>query len=147
MTDFRRLFKEYNILWCEANEIYESYASSKGLSYTAFLVVLSLTEGEGPVTQNDISRLWQLPKQTVNSILDSFSRKGYVTLVRSNRDGRAKEIVLTEEGRTALVPVMEEIRNLEARAGERLGEERLRELITLSQELNKLLSAELEALK
>lgn len=147
MTDFRRLFKQYNILWCEANAIYESYAASKGLSYTAFLVLLSLTEAEGAVTQNDIATMWQLPKQTVNSILDSFRKKDYVRLVQSEADRRAKEIRLTESGRQMLMPVMEEIRTVEAKAGERLGEERLLQLISLSAELNRLLATELEDLE
>ena len=45
-----------------------------------------------------ISEKWNIPKQTVNTILKDFLNKGYVEKVSSETDKRNKIVCLTEAG-------------------------------------------------
>lgn len=61
--------KHYTVLWRETSALYEEWAKKRGLSYYELLVILSIMEPDGPCLQKDICTHWQLPKQTVNTIL------------------------------------------------------------------------------
>lgn len=45
-----------------------------------------------------ISEEWNIPKQTVNTILKDFQKKGYINMVSDDSDKRNKLICLTESG-------------------------------------------------
>lgn len=142
MNDTAKLIREYNRQWQESNSVYEKWARSKGLSFTAFLVVLSLTEEDSLCTQNSIAQSWQLPKQSVNSVLSSFVKDGLVTLTECEADRRSKYIALTEKGRSVFLPVINEITDIENRAAEAMGAERLSMLLEHTRLLNSLIEKE-----
>ena len=62
----------YNALWLDSSVLYREWAKAHDVSYFELLVILSLTEG--PCSQKEICQKWQIPKQTVNSILKNFLR-------------------------------------------------------------------------
>ena len=80
------------------NSIYEEYAKSVGLSYTSLytLHMIALTES---CTQKFIADQMFLPKQTINSIITAFHKKGLIDLVEMAEDKRHKTLHLTEEGK------------------------------------------------
>ena len=65
----------YNALWLDSSVLYREWAKAHDVSYFELLVILSLTEG--PCSQKEICQKWQIPKQTVNSILKNFLQKHY----------------------------------------------------------------------
>ena len=80
--------KHYTVLWRETSALYEEWAKKRGLSYYELLVILSIMEPDGPCLQKDICTHWQLPKQTVNTILKNFAGRAWITLVPSEEDRR-----------------------------------------------------------
>lgn len=94
--------KDYNLqfsnIWQTVEREHEAYAKSCGLTYSAFIVFQLIAE-EQPCTQKMLCEITLLPKQTINSIVLSFVKDGYVQKVDSKKDGRIKQLSLTEEGK------------------------------------------------
>lgn len=64
--------QHYTVLWRETSALYEEWAKRHALSYYELLVILSIMNPDGPCLQKDICTHWQLPKQTVNTILKTL---------------------------------------------------------------------------
>lgn len=128
--------KQYTALWRETNSLYEEWAGQRGLSYYELLVILSLSETDGPCKQKDICKQWVLPKQTVNTILKSFSKRSWVTLIPSQEDRRNKDIILTDSGRDFVEGIARAMQIHECTVLNSLGPERVRELIEITQLYN-----------
>ena len=94
----------------EWNASYEDYARRVGLSYTSLTLLRAIAEKES-VTQKTLSEECLLPKQTVNSVITSFWKMGWVSLAEDPKDRRNKIIELTKEGKAiaqqVLTPVLE----------------------------------------
>lgn len=84
--------KLYTTLWQETNALYEKWAKKHGLSYYELLVILSLAD-KSACKQKDICQVWQLPKQTVHTILKAFVQHGWVELTPCEDDRRNKQSV------------------------------------------------------
>lgn len=115
--------KQYTALWREANALYEDWARRRGLSYCELLVILALAEAEQGCTQKEICRAWQLPKQTVNSILKSLVEQELVELSPAAEDRRNKIICLTAPGREKLGRIAADLQAHECTVWRRLGDE------------------------
>ncbi len=129
----------YDALWRENNALYSEWAKAQGLSYNELLVMLSLTrEADAPCTQKDICRQWLLPKQTVNSILERFTRLDWVALESDPRDRRNKRIALTETGQARLGALAEALQDKERQVWQSMGPERSRDLLETTALYNRL---------
>ena len=101
--------------------------------------MLSLTrEADAPCTQKDICRQWLLPKQTVNSILERFTRLGWVALESDPRDRRNKRIALTETGQARLGALAEALQDKERQVWQAMGPGRSRDLLETTALYNRL---------
>lgn len=69
-------YDSYLQQWCAG---YEDYAKSVGLSYTS-LSVLEAIYAQPDCTQKQLCQTCFLPKQTVNAVVTSFYKKGWVRL-------------------------------------------------------------------
>ncbi len=114
--------KLYTALWRETNALYADWARSRGLSYYELLVILSLTGAGSCCTQKEICRTWQLPKQTVNTILRSLTERALVELSPAPEDRRNKIISLTPEGGKALGRIAADLQAHECAAWKRMGD-------------------------
>ena len=130
--------KRYTTLWRETLLLYENWAQRHGLSYCELLVILSLAEGNVPCKQKEICRQWQLPKQTVNSILKGFIKRGWVTLAPLEEDRRNKEIRLTQTGKKSISSIEASLLACEKSVWKGLGKERTTSLINNTQRYNQL---------
>ena len=115
-------------LWRENNAIYEEWSKAHGLSSNELLFLYSLYEDDNECTQRNISQRWFIPKQTVNTILKDFERKGFVELFSSAYDKRNKLIKLTPEGKEYAKGIIEELRAKELHVMHELGTIRVREM-------------------
>ncbi len=79
--------------------IYRNAVSSCGVSENEFWIWYALIVMEGDLTQQDISGIWSVSKQTVNTIITHMVQKGYVTLEFIPGSRNRKRIALTESGR------------------------------------------------
>ena len=57
MDQLHQLSAQYNALWIETNQLYETWARQRGMSLYELLVILSIVEADGTVLQKDICQL------------------------------------------------------------------------------------------
>ena len=122
--------KHYTVLWRETSALYEEWAKKHGLSYYELLVILSIMEPDGPCLQKDICTHWQLPKQTVNTILKNFAP--------SEEDRRGRVILLTDAGRLFMEATASDLQAHERSVWQKMGQENARALLESTALYNKL---------
>ena len=76
--------QRYYALWKECTAMYEEWSKDQGLSSNGVFALYSFYESNGRCTQKMISEKWNIPKQTVNTILKDFQKKGYINMVSDN---------------------------------------------------------------
>lgn len=89
--------KRFSDEWQSITMTYSDYARSVGISYTS-LQILKYITGTENCTQRTICEMSFLPKQTVNTIITGFYKKGYIELRELPEDRRIKTIHLTVKG-------------------------------------------------
>ena len=100
----------FYLAWQRLNHVYEEYAKEHDLTYISMFVLQLIDDG---TTQKEICGTLYFPKQTVNKVILSFEKKGYVTLVENPDDRRARSIMLTERGRAFQRQVISHIEKAE----------------------------------
>lgn len=130
-TNIRGQISQYCSLLHEWNASYEEYAKSRGLSYTG-LSVLSSIYSKPDCTQKEIAEDCFLPKQTVNAVITSFWKKGWVKLTELPEDRRNKTVSFTEEGMVKAKEIMGRVHESEDAAMGRLTEEQRNTLLELT---------------
>lgn len=83
----------------ELNSLYHIAAIKSDISDGEISIWSVLLESDGEYSQQDLSDLLFLPKQTVNSIISNLVKKGFVFLEHVSGTRNRKVIRLTEEGR------------------------------------------------
>jgi len=83
----------------ELNSIYHVAAGKSGISDGEVCIWSALLCAEEEYSQQDLSELLYLPKQTVNSIISNLVKKGFVYLEHVPGTKNRKVVRLTKEGR------------------------------------------------
>lgn len=130
--------QRYYALWKDCSAMYEKWSAEQGLSYNAVLVLCSFYESEGASTQKRISERWNIPKQTVHTILKDFQKKGYVALLSDREDKRNKPVRLTESGEQYAKEIMDRLRERELYVIQKMGLENMKSLNDLTELLIRL---------
>mgnify|MGYP005778102169 CR=1 FL=1 len=112
----------------EINRIYEDYARSVDIPYTTLQILDLITKTEN-CTQKIICERTFLPKQTVNNVITTFYKQGYVRLQELPEDRRNKTIHLTESGQEYADKVIPQIREAEYGAMEKLTPQQRKNLL------------------
>ena len=104
-----KVFLRFKESWRRIDNLYDLYAKSVGLNFTAILVLELLCE-PGVHTQKELAKKLGLPKQLINTIITSFWKQSYVKL-KEGKDRRNKEIRFTNKGteyaESVLLPMQE----------------------------------------
>ena len=108
MSELQEQIRQYCSYLHEWNASYEDYARSIGLSYTS-LSILSALYGMESCTQKMLCESCFLPKQTVNTTITAFYKKGWVRLEELPEDRRNKTIHFTPEGQAAADEIMQRV--------------------------------------
>ena len=108
MSELQEQIRQYCSYLHEWNASYEDYARSVGLSYTS-LSILSALYGMESCTQKMLCESCFLPKQTVNTTITAFYKKGWVRLEELPEDRRNKTIHFTPEGQAAADEIMQRV--------------------------------------
>ena len=111
----QEIIAAYYDFWFGMNEVYEQWAKKRGLTANGLFVLYAVHQQES-CTQRMICEQLLLPKQTVNTILDGFERKGYLYRAPSAEDKRSKRIVLTEAGQAYTDGILAELAQAETAA-------------------------------
>ena len=118
MDQLHQLSAQYNALWIETNQLYETWARQRGMSLYELLVILK-----------DICQRFAIPKQTVNAIIKTLTDKGWLELKVSEQDRRSRKLSLTPEGSAQAAQIAQALQEHEAQVWLRLGLDRAEQLI------------------
>lgn len=113
--------QRYYTLWKDCTAMYEEWSKEQGLSSNGVLLLYSFYEGDETCTQKKISEKWCIPKQTVNTILKDFQKKGYVELISMPEDKRNKMIRLTDSGKVYAETIIKKLHEKEIYVIEKMG--------------------------
>ena len=80
------------------DQLYQAYATQRGLSSVSFWVLYTLSEADEVYTQNALAEMWYFPKQTVNSAIAGLVKTGYIRLEQIAGARNSKAVKLTEQG-------------------------------------------------
>lgn len=114
--------------WQDLTMVYEDYARSVDVPYTS-LYILSLIARVDGCTQKVICDKTFLPRQTVNTVVTGFYKKGLVALREFPGDRRMKTIHLTKAGEAYAARVIPRIHEAELAAMEALTSEQRESLL------------------
>ena len=89
--------KRFYLTWQKLNHVYEDYAKRQELTYISMFVLQLIDNG---TTQKELCDTLFFPKQTINKIILSFEKKGYVKLTENPKDKRSRSIMLTDKGKS-----------------------------------------------
>ena len=116
--------------WQSMNRIYEDYARKVGISYNSLCILNAIRQIEN-CTQKFICEKTLLPKQTVNNVVSSFYRSGYVELRELSENRRIKTIHLTPKGEEYADTLIPHIYDAERKAMKALSLEQQDALLAL----------------
>lgn len=100
-------FSAYNVSRLFA-QFYEKELKSFGLTYSQYLVLLSLWE-ENPQTLHSIGRKLDLSSNTLTPLLKRLEQSGWVTRQKSDQDKRQLIVSLTQKGKEQKQPIYDAI--------------------------------------
>lgn len=122
-----KLFK----IHLEISGFYSEYAKSVGMTFSG-LKVLAIILEVPECSQKTITQYTYLPKQTVNAIIKSLIKAEIVAPLKENgSDKRNKLIKLTKEGKKYAQDIVSRAKDIEYRALDSLGDERINKLIEI----------------
>lgn len=130
-VSIRAQIAQYCNLLQEWNASYEDYAKSAGLSYTSLSVLSAIYSNPG-CTQKELAEDCFLPKQTVNAVITSFLKNGWVKLEEMPKDRRNKTVNLTETGVENATKIIDKVRECEDEAMSGLTKEQRKDLLDLT---------------
>lgn len=120
--DIEAKTKAFCNAWQSISTIYEDYARKSGVSYNSLYILNAIFYTEN-CTQKQICDKTLLPKQTVNNVITSFFKSGYIELRELSENRRIKTIHLTEEGMKYAKTLIPHIHKADIIAMESLTEE------------------------
>ena len=127
-----QLIQDYCACLNEWNAAYEDYAKSVELNFTSSI---SLALRYRKLYQKMLCEQCFLPKQTVNTSVTAFYKKGWIRMQELPEDRRNKTIHFTEEGRREAERIMHKVRESERQAMKGLSKEERELLISLTKTL------------
>ncbi len=135
--------KRFEEIFQKMDRDYESYAKSFGMTYSS-LAMLEYIWDNQPCTQKQLCEITMLPKQTVNTIIMSFVRQGYIQMLELPEDRRVKTMSLSDAGRKFANTVLPKIKNAEDQSISRFTEEEKRTFFKLLEKFAASFSEELK---
>lgn len=115
----------------EWNAAYEDYAKSVGLNFTSLSILSALYETEN-CTQKMLCEQCFLPKQTVNTAVTAFYKKGWIQMQELPEDRRNKTIHFTPKGQQEAQKILQKVQKSECAAMGGLSKEEQNLLVSLT---------------
>ncbi len=109
-----------SIYFSKMNILYRKLAKKYGLTYNEMLI-LYIMKKMSPCTQKQIIDEWELPKQTVNSIIKKLEKEKYISF-SFDSNNKEKSIYLTDEGKEFIKRTIDKIESLERNIYNEIGE-------------------------
>ena len=119
--------------------IYSAWSYEHGIIYNEMLVFYTIRE-HGYCTQKQICDNYLLPRQTMNHVFIGLRNNGILQYSKEYSSGKEKAFVLSEKGKEYVEPFLQSLDNVESRAVELLGEEKIETLTALLLEYDEALT-------
>ena len=137
------LFDDVNRAIIKFRGIYSEWSSRHNISYNEMLVLYTIREN-GFCTQKQICDNYLLPKQTMNNVIIGLRSRGILQYSEEYSQGREKAFVLSEKGQEYAAPFLKSLDDVESRAIELLGADKIELLTGLLFEYDEALNRALE---
>ena len=134
----QKLYDQVNQAIIRCRGVYSMWAKNNNVSYNRMLVLYMIREC-GFCTQKRICGSYLLPPQTVNHVITGMREEGLLAADPGKSKGREKAFVLTQRGEAYAAPLLDSLTVVEQRAAERLGGEKLRQMIGMLLEYDRIL--------
>lgn len=142
-TKKQSLITDLNQAVIQYRGIYSAWSKEHNMSYNEMLVLYTIRDEEF-CTQKQICENYLLPRQTMNNVFSRMRKAGIITIDPVRSVGREKAFVLTEKGREYARPFLDSLDQVESRAEELMGRERIMKLTAFMQEFDRALNKALE---
>lgn len=127
----QKLLGSVNTAIIKIRGAYAAWAREHRVNYHETLIFYSLRDHD-TCTQKQICDSYLLPKQTVNNIITSLKKSGYLCLVPDEQGGHGKLLKLTESGKKYAESIMDPLLLVEEEAVKLMGEENLRAMTEMA---------------
>ena len=128
MDQLHQLSAQYNALWIETNQLYETWARQRGMSLYELLVILSIVELTARYSKKTSASGLRSPSRP-SMRLSNADRQGMAGTQGFGAGSQKQETSLTPKGSTQAVQIAQALQEHEAQVWLRLGLDRAEQLI------------------
>lgn len=121
---------DFNKLYYKTLGLYARLDSALGINGFLYKVLYALAISDLH-TQKDIAQSYEMPKQTINNIILSLQKQGFIEVQTSPTDKREKLIALTPSGKIYAQDFIAKYTDFEQKVYEKLGAQKLQKLIEI----------------
>lgn len=120
----------FNRLYYRIVGLYARLDNALGVNSYIFKVLHALAISDLH-TQKDIAQSYEMPKQTINNVILSLQKQGFIEIEINPTDKREKLIKLTENGQRYAQDFITKYTDFEREIYQRLGAKKLEKLIEI----------------
>lgn len=120
----------FNRLYFKVVGLYGHFDNALGVNSYIFKVLHALAISDLH-TQKDIMQSYEMPKQTINNVILSLQKQGFIEIEINPIDKREKLIKLTENGQRYAQDFITKYTDFEREIYQRLGAKKLEKLIEI----------------
>ena len=146
MDSLRNINDKLNYIFRMREDLFQSYSVKCDLTPVSSWVLYIVYYNGEVYTQNNLSEMWNYPKQTVNFTVQKLVKEGYLFLEKIPGEKRSKGIYLTEKGKELCKMLMEPLIEAELKALDKLSVEERKTLEAINLKYYDSLKKEIEAL-
>lgn len=121
---------DFNKLYYKTLGLYARLDNALGINGFLYKVLYALAISDLH-TQKDIAQSYEMPKQTINNIISSLQKQGFIEVQTSPTDKREKLIALTPSGKIYAQDFIAKYTDFEQKVYEKLGAQKLQKLIEI----------------
>ncbi|MBD5430274.1 helix-turn-helix domain-containing protein [Lactobacillus sp.] len=125
--------EELNLAIIRGNKAYDYWSEKANLSNYLSVILYELLI-RPKLSQKELTKLSDLPKQSINKGIHLLYEQGFINLTPSEKDNRVKYCELTAEGKDYAKRVMTPLMELEEKTAEKMGKEKMEQLTLLMTE-------------
>ena len=120
--DSKKFFYEFGRALYKIDGYYADFAKKSKVKAKLLWVLYALNDGEEH-TQKEISITWEIPRTTVNTVVQELKSDGYVVLSPIRGEKREMLVSLTESGKQYAEEKLAEIYEIEDKAFSNLSDD------------------------
>lgn len=122
--DTQQLLSSVNQAIIKIRGAYAAWTRENNVNYHEMLIFYSLRDKDN-CTQKQICDSYMIPKQSVNNVICTLKKEGYLELTPDEKNRREKILKLTESGKKYAREIMGPLFELEEKAIQEMGKENI----------------------